>query len=180
MHENMQLREPTPKEFELAVKEHLESLGRNLDAFEARHRESLGTGDESYEIDITARFRALEVDFLVLVECKKWKRRVEREDVQVLHDRMHSVGAQKSIMYATSGFQSGAVEYAQPRGIGLVQLVDGRTTYLTRSLGPKPILPPGFPVFAGWLITRSPDGCEERALVAPECVEYLSAMLFDV
>lgn len=178
MREQPELRQPTAREFELVVKEHLESLGQDLIAFEARHLESLGSTDESFEIDVTARFTVLGVDFLVLVECKKWKRRIEREDVQVLHDRVRSVGAQKGIVYSTSGFQSGAVDYAQARGIALIQLVDGRTVYYTRSLGPELVTPPGFPRFAGWLVTRSPDGSEEQSLVDPDRNDELREALF--
>lgn len=63
----------------------------------------LPAADGRYEIDATARFRALGVDFLVLVECKDHVRPIEREDVQILADRKRATGAQKAIFFATNG-----------------------------------------------------------------------------
>jgi restriction system protein len=77
--------------------------------------------DGEYRIDITARFRQLGVDFLVLVACKDQSRPVEREDVQVLADKKRGTGAQKAILFATNGFQRGAIEYAKVNGIALMR-----------------------------------------------------------
>ena len=73
------------------------------------------------------------MDFLVLFECKRHKSPVKREHVMVLHAKLQSTGAQKGVIVAASGFQSGALEYAQAHGIACVRLVDDAWTYLSRA-----------------------------------------------
>jgi restriction system protein len=128
--------ELTPEQFELSVKRILEASSFGLSEFRATHREIVAGIDGAYEIDITARFQALGVDFLVLAECKHHRRPIKRETVQVLHSRLHSVGAQKGILFSTCGFQKGALQFAAKHGIALVRIADEGLTYETRSLHP--------------------------------------------
>lgn len=142
----------TPAEYELAVKEILDGAGLGLTDFTSSHLERIAGVDGSYVIDVTIRFSALGADFLVLVECKHERRRVERQDVQVLHDKLRSVGAQKAMLFSIAGFQEGALEYADVHGIALAQLVSGHATWFTRSAGERqdsPV-PPGIPEFCAW------------------------------
>nr|WP_249671834.1 restriction endonuclease [Pseudomonas syringae] len=55
-----------------------------------------------------------------MIECKKYRNAVERELVQVLQDKVRSVGAHKSMLFTTTEFQSEAVKYAKAHGIALV------------------------------------------------------------
>ena len=72
--------EITPEEFEIFVRRRLENQGADLKEFRTEHREVLTGVDGDYEIDVTARFEALGVSFLVLVECKRYASApVERE-----------------------------------------------------------------------------------------------------
>ncbi|MVO99556.1 hypothetical protein EDM21_08445 [Paenibacillus sp. N10] len=71
-----------------------------------------------------AEFVALSVGFKVIVECKRYTRPVEREKIVVLADKVRSLGAHKGILISTSGFQSGATEYARQHGIALLQIFD--------------------------------------------------------
>lgn len=144
--------EISPTEFELAVKGILDAAATSLISYQSQHLDALPASDGDYVIDVTARFSALGADFCVLVECKHHKRKVERQDVQVLHTKLQSLGAQKAMLFSTSGFQSGAIEYADSHGIALVQLAAGSTTWFTRSAGetlPSPSevhIPP----YVGW------------------------------
>src|SRR4051812_44422958 len=100
----------SPEDFELRVKRYVElSAEGRLENFRAVHREIVSSSDGDYEIDITARFRALEVTFLVLIECKYHFHPIKRETVQVLHAKLASAGAQKGILFSTSTFQKGAI-----------------------------------------------------------------------
>ena len=112
----------TPLEFELQVRVLLEAVGPELQEYHVAHREKLHGLDGDYEIDITARFKALDVQFLVLVECKHHNYPIKREVVQISKDRLQSVGAHKGIIYSTADFQSGAVEYAIRHGIALIKV----------------------------------------------------------
>ncbi len=112
----------TPEQFEVFVEETLRALGAPLSEFEVDRREHLSGSDGSYEIDVTARFQALDADFLVLVECKHHRHPIKRETVQVLRDRVVSTRAHKGMLFATTSFQSGAVGYARHHRIALVRV----------------------------------------------------------
>jgi len=166
-------------EFELQVKRFLESTAGKLKDFKTEHRESIEGPDGTYEIDITARFRILGAKFLVLVECKHHKNRVGRDYVQVLHAKQVSLGAQKAMMFSTSGFNEGAVNYALQHGIALVQLASGETLYCTKS-GNRTPLPDSLPAYVGWLIAkhdRASDGVS-HSLVDPQYPDALNKFLF--
>ncbi len=118
-----------PEEFEELVRDFIRLIGAELEAFDVEHRETVETSDGSYEIDVTARFHALACHFVVLIECKKLKRPVEREVIQVLNDRLRALGAHKGIVFSTGGFQAGAIHYAKQHGIALVAVAPGRMIY---------------------------------------------------
>lgn len=142
----------TPQEYELEVKKILDASGFSLSEYDSSHLESVNGVDGEYVIDVVARFTALDVTFLVLVECKHYKRKVERKDVQVLHSKLQSLGAQKAILFSVSGFQQGALEYANVHGIALAQFSNGSTSWFTKSMGP-PSHPPawvGIPQYVAW------------------------------
>ena len=50
--------EISPKEFELFVRDILKASSNELIDFETVHRDKVKGVDETYEIDVTARFRA--------------------------------------------------------------------------------------------------------------------------
>ena len=142
----------TPQEYELEVKKILDASGVSLIEYDSSHLETVNGVDGEYIIDVVARFIALNVKFVALVECKHHKRKVERKDVQVLHSKLQSVGAQKAILFSVSGFQNGALEYAKVHGIALAQFSNGSTSWFTKSIGP-PSPPPqwaGFPQYVAW------------------------------
>ncbi len=170
----------TSVQFELQVKRFMESTAGKLKDFQTVHRESMDGQDGTYEIDITARFKIFGADFLVLVECKNHKNHIKREHVQMLHAKQLSLSAQKAMLFATTPFQDGAVEYANQHGIALVQLASGETLYFTKSGNPAP-LPDSLPSYVGWLIAkhdRATDGVS-HSLVAPGHPDALNKFLFE-
>lgn len=166
----------TPVQFELEVKAVLDGLGLGLDGYQSQHREVVGGHDGDYEIDVTVRFTALGANFLVLVECKHYKNPVKRETIQSLHGKVQSLGAQKAVLFSTSGFQSGALEFAKAHGIAAVQLVDGRTNYFTRSVNGPAEPPPWLEIepIIGWLIDEN-----RHSLVSRRNPEHLRNALAD-
>lgn len=141
----------TPKQYELEVKRILDATRHPLTDYASKHLDSIEGTDGDYIFDVTVRFAALGANFLVLVECKHEGRKVERQAVQVLHSKMQSVGAQKGILFSIAGFQTGAIHYADTHGIALVQLVNGETAWMTKSMEPTP--PPRweqYPDVIGW------------------------------
>ena len=77
---------------------------------------------------------------LVLVECKRNGRPVEREELLALEAKRVDVGAHKAMIFSTGGFQSGALQYAESRGIATITFLDGDFLYETR--GSVPASPP--------------------------------------
>jgi restriction system protein len=142
----------TPKEYELAVKGILDATGEGLPEYRSWHLHPVEGVDGEYVIDVLVTFSALGAKFTVFVECKHEARRSEREDVQTLKDKVASAGAQKGMLFSLSGFQSGAIAYADVHGIALIQLADGMSMWHTRSAGPT--TPPSswvsLPKYVGW------------------------------
>lgn len=161
----------TPAEFELEVKQMLDATGLGLKDFRTVHQELIRGVDGDYAIDVTGRFSALGVDFLLLVECKYHKENIKRDTVLELHSKIQSTGAQKGILFSTSGFQSGAIEFAKAHRIALIQVSDGRTKMFAKAqaFDPDPRL--ARPV-VGWLHQNSSIG-----LVSWDFPDYLREFL---
>jgi restriction system protein len=85
----------TPREYELVVKGILDGAGLGLAEFRSEHLEKVDGVDGSYVIDVNVRFNALGAEFLVLVECKHERRKVERQAVQILHDKLLVLGDER-------------------------------------------------------------------------------------
>lgn len=170
--------ELTSEQFETTVREILDGLGASLKSFATRHKERLTGVDGSYEIDVTARFGAMGAKFLVLVECKHQRTPVKRDAVQILHDRIRSTGAHKGILFSSSGFQKGAIQYALTHGIALVRVADQTTAWLTLGVdsAPRPSLNVS-EGFVGWLMTLSSDGEAQCELVTGHDVARLRSYL---
>lgn len=74
----------------------------------------------SYEIDILARFRLQQqLSFTVIIECKQWRRRVDRPVVQKLIQTRDALAAQKAVIVSPVGFTGEAVAVAEANGVAL-------------------------------------------------------------
>ncbi len=149
----------TPKEYEQQVAEWLTCAGASLTQFQISHLAQLsGTGGE-YEFDAVSEFSIFEgAQIIVLIECKRYNRPVEREVVLSLHSKLSDVGAHKAMIFSTSGFQRGALEYAAAHGIATITFIDGKSNYHTRSRNTHVSEIPEwieFPKYAGWFISYS-------------------------
>ena len=115
-----------PTEFEQYCCEFLAGYAEKekLQDFKITHNKILKASDGRYQIDVYAEFTAMGSQFKVLCECKKYKNRVNRDKVAILHRKLESIGAQKGILISTSDFQSGAIEYAKAHGITLIKATD--------------------------------------------------------
>jgi hypothetical protein len=97
----------SPADYERAVQRIVTEAGHEVVGFEARHLDEIEAPDGVYVIDVTVRFRFLGADFLMLFECKRHASPVKREDVQVLHAKLQSIGAQKGRGRSSFGPQAG-------------------------------------------------------------------------
>jgi restriction system protein len=168
----------TPSEFELLVKQWFEAQSESIDSFDSQHRELLAGADGEFEIDVSIRFKMFGgAQFHILVECKKHKNAIKRDIVQVLNDRLRSTGAHKGFVFATASFQSGALRYAKKNGIALVQIASGRTTYIQATDGEPPPLPPSVPRYVGWHLEHNDEGNIELELVGHNDLDHLTRLV---
>lgn len=107
-----------------------------LNNFKICHNQKVQGLDGTYQIDVLAEFVALGCKHIVVVECKKQSRNVERTVVSELYAKTQSIGAQKAILISTSGFQKGAVEYAEKHGVALWQICNAMIKHITASANP--------------------------------------------
>jgi Restriction endonuclease len=147
----------SPAEYEQAVTDIAKTMGQDITDWRVEHLDEVHGLDGSYIIDVTVRFRLAGMDFLVLFECKRHASAVKREHVQVLHAKMQSTRAQKGVLVAASGFQSGALQYARAHGIACVRLVDDAWTYMSRTMTPQRPAPDPTGIYTGYVISADDD-----------------------
>ena len=97
------------------------------------HNKIIPSSDGKYQVDVYLEFTLAGLRFRVLCECKRYKNRVSREKVELLHSRLESVAAQKGVLISTSDFQSGAIQYAKAHGIALIKVEDYHFEFLSHS-----------------------------------------------
>ena len=79
-----------------------------------------GRSGHEHQIDVLIDFRAMGLDFRVIVECKYWNKSVGVEQVMVVDQRKEDLSAQKAVIVTKHGFQKGALTVAEDRNIALV------------------------------------------------------------
>jgi restriction system protein len=171
----------SPKEYEQYVKDWFDGLGYKLIKYESKLNDKLGADDGTYEIDISINYEALGVNMHVLVECKKYTSNIKRDIVQILHQKLQSLGAHKGIICTTSDFQKGALEYAKKHGIACIQVLEGQMTVMIKSASSKEVSQDycdyfGIPKFAGYIIELSGNSTRHTA-VSRMCLEYIEKIL---
>lgn len=169
----------TPEEYELQVLEWLRKAAEPLENFNTEHLSKLKGLSGEYEFDVMAEFSIFGgATIIVLVECKRYNKPVERDKVLALYAKIQDVGAHKGMMFSTSGFQRGALQYADAHGIATVTFLDGKNTYETKMFGPSPEPPPyvRLPKYAGYLLSMKNNGIRS-CLVDIRHTEYLSGWL---
>jgi hypothetical protein len=76
----------------------------------------------SGQIDVVIRHNQGLIEHLVVVECKYWKDRVGRQEVDALAATIREVGADRGIIFSKEGFESGAITQAQHDHIELFRV----------------------------------------------------------
>lgn len=149
----------SPIEFELIVKKWVEDSEKKLISLKVEHNVKLEAHDGTYQIDVLAIFEAFGAEFKIIIECKKHKNAIPRSLVQILHDRVRSLGAHKGMLFTTTGFQSGAIKYAKEHGITLIRITEGSACYETRSAYSIELSSDiKYPDYMGWQIEATENG----------------------
>jgi hypothetical protein len=177
----------TPSEFEIFVTSLFDAIDERggITNLRIKNHEVVQGGDGTYDFDATVRYELAGMAFLVLVEAKLHKNPIKREAVQVLHQRVQSVGAQKGVLVSTAPFQRGALDFALVHGIALVTVTEGRFTYETKAAAEPPALTReeaqerfGIPTFVGHVYSSGDaPGSVGVTLMSPEYPEYVAEHL---
>jgi hypothetical protein len=123
----------TPEQFEHYVADELlRSAGSEVDGLKVTVHEKIAGPDGTYDFDATLRFNVGGMSFLTLVEAKLHKNPIKRQLVQVLYQKVQSVGAHKGVMISTAPYQVGALTFARAHGVALVKVTEGRFLYEVR------------------------------------------------
>ena len=151
--------EVTPREYEDQVRAWLsQATAPNRINWTSRKVISGRGGD--YEIDVVGEMSLLRGGrFRILVECKRWRRRVDRDVVLAHAQKLRNTASHKGFIFSTSGFQRGALDVAVEEGIATLIFEAGNARYETRFV----VLhhdPPDwirFPSYAAYLVSTSGD-----------------------
>lgn len=172
----------TPKEFEEYVKDWFDCEGINLKSYKSSLNNKASADDGIYEIDIDITYDALGVEFRILVECKKYSNSIKREVLQVLHQKIQSIGAHKGIICSTSDFQSGALEYAKKHGIACIKVAESRMLVRTKAADQQPVSQEycdffGLPKISGYINEWGANGTIHYSIVDKKHIAYIEKIL---
>lgn len=123
----------TPAQFESHVVETLRQIHPYVDDLDVALHDVVEGIDGTYDLDGTVQFSTMGMSFLVVVEVKHHSHPIKRELVQVLNQKVSSIGAHKGLMVSRSKFQSGAVAFAQTHGVALVHATTPSADWVTRN-----------------------------------------------
>lgn len=151
----------SPQDYERQVVRWLSSAGNSPVSFDIEHLKSLAGDGGEYELDAVATLTIFggSAEIKILIECKRYAKPVEREKVMVLWSKLQALKAHKGIIFSTSGFQSGAIQYATDMGIACITFVDERSLIMTKSLStPEDVIVSPRIAYAGVMLKRNEDG----------------------
>lgn len=81
-----------------------------------------------HDIDVLVKSQHVGFEVTWLVECKHWSSRISKLHVLALREIVADVGADRGILLAERGFQTGAVEAANLTNVHVTSLADLRNT----------------------------------------------------
>lgn len=79
----------------------------------------VGRSGARRQTDVKVTVSAGGHELTILIECKRWKQKVDRSRVDVLAASVKDLGASKGVIFTTSGFEAGAEQYAKAENIDL-------------------------------------------------------------
>ena len=89
-----------------------------------KHAEVKGVDGLEGELDVYYEFKHLNLTYKVAIECKDWNNPVTAKEVRDFYAKVECLSNVAAVMISTSGYQSGAIEWAKGRGIILMNKSD--------------------------------------------------------
>jgi restriction system protein len=111
------------KDYQEEVAEFFRSLG-----LEAETDITIQGVRTKHDIDVLVKSHHAGFDITWLVECKHWKSKVSKLHVLGLREIVNDTGADRGILLAENGFQSGAIEAAALTNVHVLSLVEAKNT----------------------------------------------------
>jgi restriction system protein len=108
-----------------AYQEEAAEFFRSL-GLEATTNETIRGVRTDHDVDVVIRSRHAGFEITWIVECKHWKSRVSKLHVLGLREIVADTGADRGILLAENGFQSGAAEAAALTNVHLTSLAEAR------------------------------------------------------
>ncbi|MHB1756821.1 MAG: restriction endonuclease [Leptospirillum sp.] len=79
----------------------------------------VGRSGAPRQIDVLIRHKEGLYEHLIIIDCKHWKERVSRAQVDALATSVRELNASRGVLFSVMGFESGAVTQAKAEGIDL-------------------------------------------------------------
>ena len=118
---------PVWEDFEKAIAE-VERQLVGTTATVTHNEHILGRSGRKRQCDVTIRSRVGSHPVLVVLECKKLKRRVSITQAEAFSSKLQDVGANVGVLVSASGFTAGAIAVSERYGIRLMSYREARET----------------------------------------------------
>jgi restriction endonuclease len=114
----------TGSDYEKHVTKFVRTLNFGIPPIISNNRKFKGkTQPGEYEIDISVELMFSDaIHFLMIIECKHWKRRVDRPVIQNLIQTKDAISADKAVAVSSKGFSREAIAVAKDRSIALWEI----------------------------------------------------------
>lgn len=84
----------------------------------------IGNSGASRQIDVLLKHTKGLYEYMTLIECKFWSKKVERANIDILYSSMQDLNASKGVFFTTKGYQIGADIFAKSKGIEIFVIRD--------------------------------------------------------
>ncbi|MCD9469545.1 restriction endonuclease [Photobacterium phosphoreum] len=125
----------------------------------------IGQSGAPRQIDVHVTHTKGPYEYSTLIECKHWKNKVKRQQIENMYASMDDLNASKGVIFTTSGFQSGAETYSKAKNIDI---------YVIRDLKPEEWGMPGRDIeFYVQIFSKSivSIDCHDTMIAKPEGVD---------
>ncbi|MCX2431113.1 restriction endonuclease [Pedobacter sp. GR22-10] len=86
----------------------------------------LGKSNAKRQIDVYITQKTKLHTYTTIVECKRWKKPVTRQVIDILFASLEDLNASKGVIFTTHGYEEGAIKYAKNKNIDIFIVRDIR------------------------------------------------------
>ena len=84
----------------------------------------IGKSGAKRQIDVLVTQKTKMTTMTTIVECKRWKQKVNRGIIDIVSSAIEDLNANKGVVFTTSGYEEGAIEYAKYKNIDIFLVRD--------------------------------------------------------